>query len=439
MMGIILIFLQVGLLWALWHASVHGTDLLVYRLANPFCWLIGFYALWFLVPQIFFMAFDGHIIGMERYSTSDLNHIYRETQVYLVIFLSLLTATAFAFYTKAGRSTGKDSASSMLRLSNDLSYDFWLYSFLAIGTAGNIYVATQNVALFDGFRSEIIRSTSGKIATTLSYFAAFSFTYLLVRSWPARRYALILFITVSFATSVILTGARGRLLWPLFIIAILLACKKEKINIVRVGLYAFFGLLLLLALDPFVKIFKFGSDSYVWSLEEFFSPLLHKRNFDGFANFAMIVTHDRILSSPEYLFTGARDVFMETYHPRIYSLGIGFGATLPGMLWISGGIYGLVAGTVLFGIILGLINLWLRRNRSNLFFWSYLFAMPWLCAIGGNLLESMDKMLAAMAGPVILYLAHGGDIPRRTRVRSPSDRRRVGNIVTSTSPHGRRR
>ena len=80
-----------------------------------------------------------------------------------------------------------------------------------------------------------------------------------------------------------------------------------------------------------------------------------------------------------------------------------FGSTIPGMLWIAGGMPIMIAGGIVFGISLGLINVGLRQLSDERLLWAYLFAMTWFCAIGGNFQESADKLVAAASPPLIWW------------------------------------
>jgi hypothetical protein len=102
--------------------------------------------------------------------------------------------------------------------------------------------------------------------------------------------------------------------------------------------------------------------------------------------------------------TGARAEFMYHYFPSTFEKGVGFGATWPGMSWIAGGWIGLLIGGFVYGLMLGGINIAFRMLRDERLFWAYLFAMTWFCAVGGNIHESLDKMLVAASPGIIWYL-----------------------------------
>ena len=54
-----------------------------------------------------------------------------------------------------------------------------------------------------------------------------------------------------------------------------------------------------------------------------------------------------------------------------------------------------------YGLILTGVNVLLRFIRDPWLLYAYLFAMIWLAAVGGNLTESLDKLLAAAAPGVL--------------------------------------
>jgi|GEM_PF-2901063 len=398
---------QIGLVWLIWRLSVVGTHEFAYRALNPFTWLCAFYTLWFLVPQVTGLFGEFHMLGMTSYRTDDLRQIFVEGQLYLILFLLAIVAAQLLMAPVLLELPGRASLPAMLGINFSTSYSFFLYAFFAVGMAGNAYVAHLQVGNLDSFRGDIVKTLPGQAATALGYLGAFAFVYLFARLYLKGQYVWLVILSAIFVVSLFMTGARGRMMFPLAIVALFLLCRRGNMPVVRTVFLAAISLCVLLALDPINKVLKFGPDTYVLTAEEFFSPLLYKRNFDGFANFSLIVSHDLVPYDVGLLKEGGRDAFMYTYFPRLYATGVGTGSTTPGLFWFLGGWPALMIAGMAFGMILCMLNIWLRLNRSNLLLWSYLFGMQWFCAIGGNLIESLDKMLVAMVGPLIIYLAHG--------------------------------
>jgi len=414
---------QIGLCALFWKraASIHTERFC--RLINPASWVVGFYSLWFIFPQIIALFTDLHVLGFENNYESIRRDAILDTQRYCIIFLLGLNAALFA--PVKIRRLAKPAYDQQRR--GELVKVFYhsrilFYVLFGIGLLGAAYIAAQNIATIDGFRSQIVKTTPGKVATAMQLMGAFAFSVIFVCYYLEKKYLKVVLIVAVFGSVFMFTGARGRMLWPMMIAAMyILAIEGGEVKL-KHAIYAVLGMLLLLSLDPLVRYLKFGSAS-IENLQTFLSPLIYKRNFDGFANFAFLIYRDEIDPSLTYLFTGVRNVFMETYFSRIYEMGVGWGVTIPGMLFLSSyNIFMFFLLSVFYGFTIALLNMWLRSNTSTLLIWSYLFAMPWYCALGGNLIESLDKLIVAASGPIIILVISSIFEKRKVRKRRVSYR-----------------
>jgi hypothetical protein len=202
----------------------------------------------------------------------------------------------------------------------------------------------------------------------------------------------------------VLTGSRGRLLWPLAIALLLVASERGSIRWGRTLLVGAAMFVALLGLDPLIEFLRSG-DSSGFGRAFDAARLFEKRNFDGFSNLALIVGDGSIEPDIAYLGSGARDVFMNTYFPVVYAFGVGFGTSVPGWFYLVGGVPLLCVMAALYGVVLQVINRWLAGTDDPVLVYGYLFAMTWMAAVGGNFVESVDKMVVAFAPAVGLFVA----------------------------------
>ena len=274
-----------------------------------------------------------------------------------------------------------------------------LLTFFICGLLATMYLAWKNIGS-ESMRSALVKSTNGKILTSISFFGNFAFAVFLARSLVRRRILMAVAVVAIFVPAVFLTGSRGRFLWPCALALVYLFSYRNAFDLRKIVIAATIALSVLVFSDTILLVLK---DDRELSFAGF-RNLFIKRNFDGFANFTLISTFDQIPRRPLVALVGARQEFMYHYFPSAYQKGVGFGATWPGMSWIAGGWIGLLIGGVVYGYILGAVNALFRKIEDERLFWAYLFAMTWLCAAAGNIHESLDKMAVAAAPGVVWFI-----------------------------------
>ncbi|KAA5539291.1 hypothetical protein FYK55_24575 [Roseiconus nitratireducens] len=405
---LLLLAVQVLILGSIVALGAHGAKSVLVRFFNPGCWFVLFYLLWFLLPQCASMAHGNALV--EYIEISDQSWVL--TQLYLAGFCLAIFLGMLAVRVLLQVSNRNTNVFPFRESLSRFEYQILILFYVA-GAAATLYLG-RKLMQSDGFRSELVKSTSGQLLTILMYYGTFAMAVLLGRGLFERRMLQVLLAGGILGSAIFFTGARGRLLWPIAIALVYTFCRSNRVRWFRIATFAAVGLFALLVFDPIFMSLREGlrhwSWAAVWERVDVADLYIEKRNFDGFSNFAVISTYDSIAYEPKLLLTGARDTFMHHYFPGILERGVGFGTTFPGMFWLSGGLYGLLLGGLGYGVLLGLLDFGLRRIRREPLFWSYCFAMTWLCAVGGNFQESLDKMIAvASPGFVWLVLA-----PRET-------------------------
>jgi hypothetical protein len=78
---------------------------------------------------------------------------------------------------------------------------------------------------------------------------------------------------------------------------------------------------------------------------------------------------------------------------------------VPGWFFLVGGVPLLCVLAAGYGVMLQVINRWLATTTDPVLVYGYLFAMTWMAAVGGNFMESIDKMVVAFAPAVGLFVA----------------------------------
>ncbi len=402
MIPVLLLAVQILLLGLAMATSQHRQpDHVLYKWFNPVSFVAGFYSLFFLIPQVYGLASDYYLVGFPPSTEGFREQAFVNAQQVAIIFLfGLLLGTL------AGRSISASSVPAQpVDLPDRLStaQTIVLTGFLAVGVGSYLMLAAQ-LSGTDEFRSSLVKTTRGQILTTLAFFGNFAFTILLYSLLRQRRRLAAAFLCAIFAASIILTGSRGRLLWPCVIAAILFMIQQDRIRFRLLATVAPIVLIVLVALDPIAASLTTGTwhppSEYLQ-----FSDLFERRNFDGFSNLALILTEQDAVAQPSLLMSGARDQFMNQYFPEIYARGVGFGATVPGWAFLSGGVVGVVAVAVVYGFILQILFAGLSRSAGVIWIVGYLTAMTWLGAVGGNFVESLDKAFAASLPAVVAAAA----------------------------------
>lgn len=402
----LLILVQLTMLFGWVRMSWARAHDLLTKYLNPVCWLTGFYILWFILPQIVALFPTHHLLGFEFLHPSDRLDLILPAQIRVIAFLASVMAGYLAFAPFFAYDTVQRAAPRRWLALDGLGLGYVLLCF--VGGIVAISMLGRELVSSEGMRSQLVKTPVGKLLTIAGFFGNFAFAFLFARLIVARRFALALLVIGVFGTAVFLTGARGRLMWALVISTTFITLYNDHLNIRRfaalgVGLLAF-----LLVADAGLKAIRSGDSTAVAASFESNGPLAQlflKRNFDGFSNFAFITHFDEVPRDPAILVHGGRDAFMNFYYPKVYESGVGFGVTYPGMFWLAGGPLALIVMGFLFGFLIALISFALTFMRDERLVWSYLFAMTWFCAMGGNFQESFDKLCTAAAPPLIWFLA----------------------------------
>ncbi|MCB5410820.1 hypothetical protein [Pseudogemmobacter faecipullorum] len=386
--------LQAGFVLATWAVlGLRSQGELLYRLGHAGGFYAFFYLLFFLLPQLV-GALSGQwaIIGYEAAHELSRKGVFLATQARLTGFSAAVFIGAALMARWLPLPVTRFHRLCPLPLPQTLQIYLWLC--FGFGLCGHAVLAWQSLSL-TGFRSDLLKSPSGMALTALSFQAGFAFALLLATGLLQGRRGQALLLIALLAPLVVIQGARGRLLWPLLIAALLIACWRNRLPLWRwLGLGALLSGLLAV-MDPLRYAVLRGLSPDISLLREL-SQIFLARTFDGFASFALILDGGRMQADPQLLFSGIRDDFMRAYYPEVLAQGVAFGSGLPGWFWLSGGgAAGFLALSLVYGLFLGLLALLLRRLRHLFLVVALLFCCIWLCALAGDFVESLDKMLAS--------------------------------------------
>ncbi len=406
MLELSMMLLQLGLLALLLALSASGARNELERVLNPAMLLTFFYTLWMLIPQIFALMPEHSVVGMEHVPPDLRATATFRTQAYLVLFLFAVLvgyATALGVF--------RDQRPAVLQLAPPLQATNWHYGLAAytIGVCAFFVLGRTFHTLPDGtMRSALVKTSTGQVLMTLSFFGSFGVAYLGAHLWLSGRRLLPLALFLVYAWLVLQLGARGRILWPLVTAILFVWGQRRRVRLLPVVALAVVTLMFLSVIDPLVYGLRY--DDFRRFQEalypvQMFETLFYSRNFDGFASLLFITYNDLIPAQPYFLIGGARDAYMGTYFPGVYSMGVAFPTSIPGEFWLAGKAPLLGAMSLLYGFGLGLLNQYLRGARRESQVWLYLLLVPWLTAVGGELVESVNKMIAAGAPAVIWIMA----------------------------------
>ncbi|WP_146514239.1 hypothetical protein [Rubripirellula amarantea] len=365
---------------------------------HPIAWVAVFYGGWFGIPQVYFLASDGFLVGLEQYDQQTRLQFAVQSQIALIVFLSITMMVALLV-----QSLGTTTQDRTVELEMDraLSTSDQLYALicLIVGTGAVIYLGQQNLSS-DMMRSELVKTTSGKVLTSLMYFGAYGFAFMLGESLRRKRYFVAAAVLVFFGAPVMMTGARGRFLLPLMSAVVYLSTDRRRLFTPTNVSAAILCIAVIAFADRLLNSVKFDQDV---DLGRGAAEVFERRNFDGFSNFTLIQNTYEGESKPSVLVRGSRDTFMNYYFAEEYSRGVGFGSTVPGTAWIAGRWWGLAIVAVGYGIVLGLLDQWLRRMRDPQSYWCYLISITWFASLAGNYVESIDKLAIVMM-PALLAI-----------------------------------
>ena len=399
MISLLLIVVQLVLLWRMViRRSVTTTPTVWDRYADPLTTFSLFYLLFFMLPQFYGWANSSFLVGYTGLA-EHREAAFVNAQVVLCAFLILVWAGASLVKKPNIEVTPADIERFTVEPTR-----FQLVVLGALFLAGFFsYVELgQTLQEIDGFRSELVKTTRGRILTTIAFAGNFACAAFLTLFIEKKQYARALLLIGLFGSAVASTGSRGRLMWPILIGIVVAGRFRPNLNKSVLAALGTVFVAVLVLLDQITANIFGGRERDV---DFDIGILFTKRNFDGFPNFALIF--DRSRQEPELsrLATGASQDFMNEFFPEILQAGVGFGATTPGWLFLSGGLVGLLILSAGFGITLGLFGRWHARARGRWAATTYLFAMSWYTAVGGNLVESLDKMIAAMAPGFVMWLS----------------------------------
>lgn len=401
-----MLLLQAGLLALLVGLSASGARNELERVLNPAMLLTFFYTLWMLIPQVFAMLPEHSVVGMESVPPGVRAAATFPTQGYLVLFLSALLvgyATALGVF--------RDHRPAALQLSPPMQATHWHYGLAAyaVGVCAFFVLGRSFHALPDGtMRSALVKNSTGQVLMTLSFFGSFGVAYLGAHLWLRGRRLLPLVLFLVYAWLVLQLGARGRILWPLVTAILFVWGQRRRVRLLPVLVFAIVALMFLSVLDPLVYGLRYDDFSRFQAAlypAAMFETLFYSRNFDGFASLLFITYNDLIPADPRFLLGGSRDVYMNTYFPDVYAMGVAFPTSIPGEFWLAGKTPLLGAMSLVYGFGLGMLNQYLRGARRESQVWLYLLLVPWVTAVGGELAESVRKMIAAGAPAVIWIMA----------------------------------
>ena len=401
-----MLLLQIGLLALLVGLSASGARNELERVLNPAMMLTFFYTLWMLIPQVFVLLPEHLVVGMENVPPNVRAGATFQTQCCLVLFLA---AVLVGYATAVGIASDRRPATG--QLAPPMQATRWSYGLAAyaLGVCAFFVLGRTFHALPDGtMRSALVKNSTGQILMTLSFFGSFGVAYLGAHLWLGGRRLLPLLLFVAYAWLVLQLGARGRILWPLVTAILFVWGQRQRVRLQPVLIFAVVALMFLSVLDPLVyglrydDFRRFQAALYPAAM---FETLFYSRNFDGFASLLFITYNDLIPPDPGLLLGGARDVYMNTYFPEVYAMGVAFPTSIPGEFWLAGKMPLLGAMSLVYGFGLGLLNQYLRGARHESQVWLYLLLVPWVTAVGGELAESVRKMIAAGAPAVIWIMA----------------------------------
>lgn len=396
---------QLLLLGALCWTQSRSTSVLMYRCFTPAGFLTFWYLMYFVIEQLAYISNGYSILGMETLPADKAVAVYEQTQLLLLAMLASMVVGS-ALVPLPRRTLEPEEFTQTL----DKGVGPWtglaVLAFFALGLAATIYLGQQFTRLtsLGQFRSGLVKSTDGLMATVVQFLGNFAFSVLLYWLVRARRYLLVAGLVGAFFVATLYTGARGRFLWPTLIGLAMVFAGGNRLPTARLAIGGLLGVFALSIMDPLRKSLVDPTATFtIASAGDFVSDLLSKRNFDGFANFGLISGMGFIEPHLSRLLTGAREPFMMTFFPTILRSGVAFGSTLPGYFYVAGGVPGVIILGAFYGAALQLINLLLRSLRSIWLLFAYMYGMMWFCAVGADFVESRNKMLAAMAPGVILW------------------------------------
>lgn len=420
MISLLLLVCQAAALWAVVQISRPMTaGHVLYRYFNPLCFFALFVLMFFLMPQVYGLAHDYYMVEFPMNSPQELKAAFLSGQQTTLLFIVVVLVGVWlvrTFYEP--RSAGERPPrfpDSVRRLELVV-----LASFFAVGVLAHTYLSVV-LRNDGGFRSVLVKSPGGMAVTVIAYFGGFAVAMLLFYAVRSKRYWLAFTLIGVYGASVVMTGARGRLLLPVAFALIMVSVYRARFSMAPLLGVAAALLSVLVVLDPLFKYFRTGNAS---AFDGAFSlgALYETRNFDGFSTLALIAHQNQLEPSLDRLFTGIRLDFMQTFFPDVYANGVAFGSTIPGWFLLSGGTAGLIVFGMLYGSGLELLNRWLRAGQRHIVVGGYLFGIVWITAVQSDFVENLDKAIAQLVPALVLSLILGPSEERSTKRQAlPAD------------------
>ncbi len=400
------------------------------RWFHPLNALGAFYFLWYIVPQIYYVYSGGYVHDMGQYDAPTLLRVGIATQWYLIVFMAIVYATAFAFdYMTSYLIRTPTPAIDFSRCDWPI-YQIFAYFCLFCGVGATVALGRQFMTM-DGMRSALVKTTSGQILTSIMYYGMYGFAFLMSDSLWKRRWWLVGMLVVGFGVPVFFTGSRGRFLFPLVLSIIFFATRKKRLlnpSMIAAGVLC---LLIVAFSDQFLMAMRSDQET---RLDSGWVELFEKRNFDGYANMIIVVHSWDLQTDLSVLYRGARNPFMYYYFPDVYEQGVAFGTGIPSYAWIAGYLPMMIIIAMVYGLMMGGLDLILRRTRSPQIYWSYLLSLTWMCAVGSSFIEAADKMMISVSPPIVAYLLGHITIGRfqfaPSRIRSVTRIGRAGSVLS---------
>ncbi len=393
------VVLQIALLAVVLRLGKHNNaDPTFYKYFNPHAFFGLFVTLFFIIPEIYGLT---HYYYLDGFPFAVTERLFIDGAWLFTVFLGFV-CVGMLLARPARVEAPITDRSKMILESIETRHLKLLTVFLASGVFANLYLAMQ-LSGSTGFRSQLVKSASGQALTIIVYFGSFAAALLTAYFISVKRYWLGAAVLVTFSASVLLTESRGRILWPAAITVILLISRRAKPPFARLAVIGVLTLVVLLLLDPVNKYLASGTPIQLSDIFNIDAPF-QRRNFDGMSNFVLISQSG--LTEPDWSrwLSGGNVDFMTKFFPDVLASGVAFGVTIPGWLYMAGGVFGVCAGGIFYGMLLGQINRLVRRTIAPELLVGYLFAMTWLGAVGGDFVGSLDKAAASFAPAVVYWL-----------------------------------
>jgi len=355
----------------------------------------------FVVTQAMLPSSGYPVIGLESMPTNATITFVHKAQLVLIAFLfCVLIGCALG---KAAFSQKEAGVRYPLRGLDRHLFPLGVI-FALVGLVAWYPLALSYV---DGARSSLVKTLSGQLSYAITFFLSVGVIVILIDAFKKKRITLLVLVGVVYSVCMFALGGRGRVLWPLVQVVLFFLISRNKR--IRVGFVIIIGAVfffVLQALDPLFSVvyrqtaLSDGIATYTSSLNPL--QLFLKSTFGGFFNLTTIVGYDAIPHTPDFLLGGSGAAFMSTYFPQIE--GVGYPATLPGELWLSGGLLGVCVGGVIFGFLCVVLGRLYSSMRSEISVLLYVVFVPLFSNIGTGWFDSRNKSIAGVLPILVLWI-----------------------------------